>query len=214
MRLCKICNGKISWSIMINGERRKLGPRLKCLSCLPYKPSKRGVERGVKKCLNCSESFKTRQFINGKTRDLSPRSYCLSCSPFGLHNSRQLHKLKDGLKTCNSCFIKLPLSEFIRYRRISGQQSQRLNSKCKSCYALLTKNKKRSLKEECIRYKGGECVKCGYDSCAAALVFHHLDPDSKDFSISQTKNFEYAKNELDKCILLCANCHAEEHYTD
>ena len=45
-----------------------------------------------------------------------------------------------------------------------------------------------------------------------ALQFHHLDPTQKDFGISgTTKSFEKLKPELDKCVLLCANCHGEVH---
>lgn len=46
-----------------------------------------------------------------------------------------------------------------------------------------------------------------------ALEFHHLDPTQKDFGISKTltKSFKALTEETDKCILLCSNCHAEEH---
>jgi formate-dependent nitrite reductase cytochrome c552 subunit len=45
------------------------------------------------------------------------------------------------------------------------------------------------------------------------LEFHHRDPTQKDFSLGHAKmtNFEKVKSELDKCDLLCANCHREEH---
>ncbi len=68
-------------------------------------------------------------------------------------------------------------------------------------------------KLQAIEYKGGKCEHCGYDKCAAAMDFHHLDPDQKDFSLSQyrTRSFEDIKPELDKCILLCSNCHRELH---
>lgn len=78
--------------------------------------------------------------------------------------------------------------------------------------------KKRKLKEILVQYKGGKCSFCGYDKCLGALQFHHLDPTKKDFTISQVNlnetNFsiDMLKTEVDKCILLCANCHAEEHW--
>jgi predicted HNH restriction endonuclease len=56
---------------------------------------------------------------------------------------------------------------------------------------------------------------CGYSKCESALEFHHLNPNEKDFNISsirQLSNFtEKIKNELDKCILVCSNCHREIH---
>ena len=75
---------------------------------------------------------------------------------------------------------------------------------------------RRKFKSQCIEYKGGSCQKCGYNTCMDALTFHHVDPAHKDFQISKVslsrKSFELCKLELDKCDLLCANCHAEVHY--
>ena len=65
-----------------------------------------------------------------------------------------------------------------------------------------------------IEYKGGKCEKCGYDKCVGALEFHHLDPNEKDFNISKSghsRSWKRVKDELDKCILLCSNCHKETH---
>ena len=65
-----------------------------------------------------------------------------------------------------------------------------------------------------VEYKGGRCQVCDYDKCIEALEFHHLDPTQKDFGISHkgyTRSWEKVKEEVDKCILLCANCHREYH---
>lgn len=61
---------------------------------------------------------------------------------------------------------------------------------------------------------GGECCICGYNKCTEALDFHHLDKSEKEESpsyIIMRWSFEKAKKELDKCILVCANCHREIH---
>lgn len=79
------------------------------------------------------------------------------------------------------------------------------------------KRKKRVIKQFLVDYKGGKCERCGYDKSLAALQFHHLDPSQKDFELahinlnSSIYTMDEIKKELDKCILLCANCHAEEH---
>src|SRR5918993_4024704 len=65
-----------------------------------------------------------------------------------------------------------------------------------------------------VEYKGGRCQVCGYERCIEALEFHHLDPTQKDFGISRkgyTRSWEKVKEEVDECILLCANCHREFH---
>ena len=80
--------------------------------------------------------------------------------------------------------------------------------------------KNRAVKHQLVLYKGGVCQKCGYGKCEGALQFHHLNPEEKEFTISQinfngtSMTMEKLKQEVDKCILLCANCHAEEHYTE
>ncbi len=67
-------------------------------------------------------------------------------------------------------------------------------------------------KIELVEYKGGCCQVCGYDKSVRALEFHHIDPNEKDFTISgKSWSFERLKNEVDKCVLVCANCHIEIH---
>ena len=67
-------------------------------------------------------------------------------------------------------------------------------------------------KRELIEYKGGQCEICGYKKCDRALQFHHKDPKEKDFQISgKSLIFEKLKDEVDKCILVCSNCHSEIH---
>ena len=62
--------------------------------------------------------------------------------------------------------------------------------------------------------KENKCECCGYNNCIEALDFHHLNPKEKDFSISDRNiklDWDSIKKELDKCILICSNCHREIH---
>lgn len=68
------------------------------------------------------------------------------------------------------------------------------------------------VKIRAVEYKGGKCEVCGYDKCLRALAFHHRDPSKKDFALSRiTISWARMKKELDKCSLVCANCHSEIH---
>ena len=61
---------------------------------------------------------------------------------------------------------------------------------------------------------GGKCSRCGYQKCQEALEFHHFDSAQKDFGISErgyTRSWKKVREELKKCILVCANCHRELH---
>ena len=76
------------------------------------------------------------------------------------------------------------------------------------------KKRRKKLKLMSVIYKGGKCQKCGYNDCIEALVFHHIDKaKNKNFTIASRSNVAWKtiKPELDKCILLCSNCHAKVH---
>lgn len=71
------------------------------------------------------------------------------------------------------------------------------------------------IKRTLVNYSGGKCSVCGYSKSLSSLVFHHKNPMDKSFSICRgiTKKFSIKKllSEVDKCILLCSNCHGEYH---
>jgi 5-methylcytosine-specific restriction endonuclease McrA len=84
---------------------------------------------------------------------------------------------------------------------------------CKKCDAKQGKILRETIKRKCVEYKGGKCFVCGYNKFQGSLDFHHVDPKEKDFGIATMKSnsFESLKQELDKCVLLCKNCHCEVH---
>ncbi len=74
--------------------------------------------------------------------------------------------------------------------------------------------RRNKLKDMAIEYKGGKCSLCGYKRYNGALEFHHIGSSGKDFGVSKdglTRSWERVKKEIDKCILVCANCHRELH---
>jgi hypothetical protein len=89
----------------------------------------------------------------------------------------------------------------------------RARTVCKHC-----KNQKYiqrwiSLKQKAIDYLGGKCTSCGYNKYYGALEFHHVDPNTKDTVWNHLKKRSWDRIivELDKCQLLCSNCHKEIH---
>jgi transposase len=84
--------------------------------------------------------------------------------------------------------------------------------RCVKCRSERVAMWRRRAKRRLISAAGGGCLLCGYDKYPGALQFHHLDPARKEFVISRrghTRSFAEVKAEADKCVLLCANCHAE-----
>lgn len=67
-----------------------------------------------------------------------------------------------------------------------------------------------------ISLRGGKCEECGYNKNISAIDFHHTDPNSKLFVLSQKSLGNYSMklilNEFNKCKILCANCHREYHH--
>jgi hypothetical protein len=157
-------------------------------------------------CKKCNNNFPNRIVLEGKEHNLNSRKFCLTCSPFNSKNTKNLCKFditpKDKqigdrrfLLPCNIC-----------------KKEKILRSINAICFACAITKRRKEIKQKAIDYKGSKCQICGYDKCNRALCFHHLDPSKKDFSITSTvKSWKKIRDELDKCIMLCHNCHAEEH---
>jgi hypothetical protein len=152
-------------------------------------------------CKKCDITFSRRPIIDGRMRNLQRRQYCLDCSPFGNHNTKNFDKDIQKGKTfccedCNEEYVYLHKGDTIL--------------KCAKC---TTAKRSAQRKQKCVEYKGGKCLICSYDKYIGALEFHHIDPEKKSFDISQFKasitQWDVLKEELDKCALVCANCHRE-----
>jgi transposase len=84
--------------------------------------------------------------------------------------------------------------------------------RCAECRKRAVSNWRRRAKLRLVEAAGGHCLLCGYDRHPGALHFHHLDPAQKRYTLSRaghTRSFAEALEEAKKCVLLCANCHAE-----
>lgn len=88
-----------------------------------------------------------------------------------------------------------------------------LYSVCKACRNGRYAAQREANRQAAVNMLGGKCIKCGYARCLAALHFHHLDKAQKDpeWKSLRGRKLERQIEELKKCILVCANCHAEIH---
>ena len=89
--------------------------------------------------------------------------------------------------------------------------------RCKKCLVEYDYQKRHRIKEQLVEYKGGKCEICGYNKCLNALDFHHRNPEEKEYALNTAnynKSFEKLKKEVDKCILVCSNCHREIHFEE
>jgi transposase len=84
--------------------------------------------------------------------------------------------------------------------------------RCLRCRSEAVARRRRKVKAILVAEAGGRCALCAYDRCVGALQFHHVEPAAKRFSLSDTgvtRSLERAREEARKCVLVCANCHAE-----
>lgn len=135
------------------------------------------------------------------------------------------------VKGCGKCMSWLPLDSF------SKDSSSRTGycGWCKDCSSRTTRshykrwkedkewvdNKRergrylaRKAKARAVDYMGNRCHDCGLSYPDCVYDFHHLSGDTKvdNPSAILKRNWESAKEELDKCIMVCANCHRKRHF--
>lgn len=119
------------------------------------------------------------------------------------------------MKECTKCHQLKPFNDFYKHPKTKDGY----NSRCKECSTNNTRQitRRKQLKAHLVNIFGGKCIKCGYDKCIEALEFHHRNPSEKDFALTDYLNSKGSYDlsiiihELNKCDLLCANCHREEH---
>ena len=165
----------------------------KCNASIYYKHehSKNKAETNKVRCASCRNQ-----------RNLKPNCECKIC-----HKAlyRRLSKQKQNIFCSYGCRNKYYTKErhpelFQRIKRNRSSDQKRIRNK----------------KERAVIYKGGKCKNCGYDKCIAALDFHHVNPEEKVYEVKylMSRRWDLIKEEIDKCILLCANCHREEHWNE
>ncbi len=219
MYKCKVCNKEFSelpgkyatgdycskecakrYSSLQNKNKTKI---LTCRTCNKEfeAPNNAGINSNCPKCRKIATAAKKREYQLDHPEMIKNTYIKLED-----RNSEDIpHKKED--KLCNCKIHGETLFSFIPSSNLY---------KCKKCNAEKVAERRRQVKLKAIEYKGGKCEMCGYNKCVNALEFHHLDPSQKEFNIGKkgaTRKWENVQKELDKCILLCANCHRELHDT-
>lgn len=117
-------------------------------------------------------------------------------------------------RICNQCHTDKPISDF--YTRGKSKIPQYM---CKTCFNSYCVSRWTQRKIDAIIHKGSECVDCKIKYPEEPYVifdFHHRDPEDKDLDWSKLRlmSIQKIKSELDKCDLLCSNCHRKRHHQE
>ena len=161
-----------------------------------------------KRCLQCGAVIE----LNGKKPAIARRKTFCSHGCAGRYTNQKFPKRRPEGE-CDTCGN--PIRACLKYcsdncrakarQRRTVEQVKAGNIQAVIGWRIRTKDK-------AVEYKGGKCCRCEYERCTRALEFHHIDPSKKDFAVSRvSKSWAVIQSELDKCILLCANCHREFH---
>ncbi len=115
-------------------------------------------------------------------------------------------------KQCTKCKRILPLSAF----GLRNSKTGAYRADCKECHAAEVREKYHQRKEMLNDFKSQcKCAKCG-DTRSYVLDFHHINPNEKEDTLarltSNTSSVERINTEMQKCVVLCSNCHREFHY--
>jgi len=140
-------------------------------------------------------------------------------------------KIDKTHKICKGCGLNKKLDTFPKNTRNGKLIGDGTKGKCKDCTNLYhreylkdtskkqahIKRVEKNRKEHAYNLQTSKvetgCQICGYSKCARSLQYHHIDPSTKEFGISWAMKRRYSMErlapELEKCILVCANCHGE-----
>ena len=164
-----------------------------------------------KLCINCGvATMKTPSDIR---RRKSNNFFCSqSCSASFNNKLRPRREKRPKVRQVKYCFLCHSVND--------NQNSKFCSQKCRKKSKLMSyvKSSKKLFnkrKNEFIKLKGGHCQICGYNKNRDAMVFHHINPCEKKFKLDSTNlrrlSLTTALIELEKCTLLCVNCHVELH---
>lgn len=177
------------------------------------------VDQGLKWCTRCKEWHPRETFRRDSSRFDGLAANCSKSARASyeenretiLEQRREYYKAnRDEILTArHEWYLDEDNKETVRQR--NSERYQRDMEKMKTRAAA----RSRDMKIKLVLLKGGSCVRpgCGYNEHPAALQFHHRDPTTKLFSMFRAVrnpskySWDDILSELDKCDLLCANCH-------
>lgn len=193
---CKSCGLSKEVTEFPKDVRKKHGVGSECKVCLAARA------RARRQGITCTRKWADKGWV------------CGNCNNYKLLNKDNFYASKGRLtefdNICRDCRNDYHKTQ---RRKDYDSKSRRQRRKTQSDKE---KQKHQKAKVDCIKYKGGVCNTCHiqYDGTNGMIFdFHHIDASTKSFEILKRgkKTLEAQQDELDKCVLLCANCHRRQH---
>ncbi|HYU82771.1 MAG TPA: HNH endonuclease signature motif containing protein [Candidatus Polarisedimenticolia bacterium] len=217
--------------MVIDGKIRSLYRRSFCLECSPFGDHNTSkVPLGLRSAAEAIQARRDRrreQFRQSLRKRRRKRKAdlvaayggrCVDCGYATCPEALQFHHRDPSTKEFRLGHFNGSLARLI-------EEAAKCDLVCANCHrirhareAAASRHRivqlRRDIKRRAIELFGGLCLSCGSAHAPAALEFHHPDPSKKEFAISVDgiyRSWETVKKELENCVMLCANCHAEIH---
>lgn len=158
--------------------------------------------------------------LDAEKKDTSRQKYWICECDCGCGTRKSIRADSLANTIIGGCKNAKSLEETICEKCGKAFNPKRFAKQRKYCYECLPEENyngatmRKVLKKWALQEKGKKCCVCGYNKCIEALEFHHLNPNEKDFNLSDRNiklDWNKVKQEIDKCILVCSNCHREIH---
>lgn len=163
----------------------------------------------IKKCKKCGKEFTRANCL-----------YCYECLPPGLSESTRHTAINRLERELNPIFLVCPMCNK-KFELPYGEVNRKYCFECMPKGITKSEQTRRIRqvgKIKALQYLGSKCVLCGYNKYPAALEFHHINEKEKDYNLSNIiKGVELDSKvieELDKCVILCSNCHRAYHASE
>ena len=205
-RICNKCNVEKSVTEFYNDYRLKEGRPVQCISCKKAQALKRTKENPVlsesKICSGCKVDLPISEFHKDSRQRSGTTSRCKKCT---IAYKKDYYHHQGGKQVV------------VKHREGNREKIKEYGKKYREKNRNSPFKNKRKL-EFCL-YKGGCCTECGFkatEKTIPAFDFHHVNPSEKEYTPSDLLMSEKSKvlKELDKCILLCSNCHRILHFNE
>jgi peptide methionine sulfoxide reductase MsrB len=120
---------------------------------------------------------------------------------------RYLLRVSSGVSVCRICKKEKPIELFVTLKG-------KYQNTCRPCGVIETRKRQEKHAERFRRIKSERgCLRCG-ENDPYCLDFHHKDPSQKKFILAKRGSRPLTQevlDEMEKCVVLCANCHAKLH---
>lgn len=160
------------------------------------------------RCLGCRQAILPKLYES--PGNVKRRRFCGHSCAAATNNRKYPKRKPEG--ECDVCSktIRTTLKYCSKVcKAVATNQRRKIATKTNSKYVIAWRQE---VKLRAVALKGGKCCICGYSKSIRALHFHHVDPTTKKFTLSHGIHaWATVLAELEKCILVCSNCHGEIH---